>query len=184
MPPLTGYSSTLPTDVILDAGVLFLNGSTAYGALKNVTVNLGQQWRNLADDIDGTYYPIATLDVRTGGVPFIEGELQQLGDTQILDLEPGGTSVTVAPTTTVTPQGAGDLLAVGDYKTNVRVAFRRGGGGYTWVKFPLALVRGESIQGGAKGAAGSAKIRIEARQAANATDTGVAPYVIENSTTL
>ena len=181
MPPLSGYGSTLPTDVLLDAAVLYVNGSTPYSALKNLSVNLGQTWKNLADEIDGAKFPIEGLDVRTGGVQYIEGELQEVNATLLADFEPGGTigtsTTTAGTTTTLTPKTAGDLLATGAYKTNVRIVLRRGGGAFCWVVFPIALMRVESMQGANNGV-GSFKVRIEARQDPAAASTGVAPYQI------
>lgn len=177
MPPLNAITATLPTDILLDTGIVYLDGaSTPWGVMRNVTPNLPSDWKNAADDVDGAIYPIVGLDRRTGGVATIEGELVELDAAKLGALEPGSASATVTTTTTVTPAGAGDFLASGAYHA-ARVAFRRGDGKFVIVKFAHALITMSGMTGQKNGTA-SAKIKIEARQDAAAANTGVAPYVL------
>ena len=182
MPPLNAITATLPTDIMLDTGVVYLDGvTTPWGVMRNVTPNLPQEWKNAADDVDGAIYPIVGLDRRTGGVATIEGELVEFDAAKLGILEPGSSSAVVGGTTTITPKGAGDFLAgttssSGPYHA-ARVAFRRGDGTYAIVKFAHALIT-QSGWTGQKNGVASAKLKIEARQDAAAANTGVAPYVI------
>lgn len=176
MPPVSGYSATLPTDVLLDSGVLYIDSTTPYGVSKGaLAVDLPREFENT--EFDGKFFPIVGLDRRVGGVPKISGTFIELNATKVDELEPGATVTTVVDTTTVTPHPAGDFLPSTAYRQNVRVAFRRGGGGFAVVKFAWALVQSPSLKGADK-TNGEIQLDIEARQAADAANTGVAPYQI------
>jgi hypothetical protein len=180
MPPISGYSAQLPTDVILGSLIILVNATTAYGATSGeVTVNLPHEYVNL--DFDGKIgIPIVGLDRRMGGVPSIEATMIEINATKALALEPGGTTATAGAVTTITPKRYGDLLQTSDYLTNVRAGFRRGGGGVCVVEFDYALLIVDSIMG-ASADKGAIKIRLEARQDPTAalTDLGSPPYTIK-----
>lgn len=183
MPPLSGYSAALPTDVHLDSAVLFLNASTPYGVSKGeIAIEMAQKFGNV--EFDGKYYDIEGLDRPMGGTLKITGTFIESNATKILDWVPGGVATTVAgppSVTTVVPPDAGVLFANGSptYKTNVVVALRRGGGRFTCIVIPVALMWTESATGKNK-AEGEIKVTIEARQAHAAADTGVAPWSIQD----
>lgn len=178
--PISGYSAQLPTDVILGSLIVLVNATTAYGATTGeVTVNLPHEYVNL--DFDGKInIPIVGLDRRMGGVPSIEATMIEINATKALALEPGGTTATAGAVTTITPKRYGDLLSSGDYLTNVRAGFRRGGGGVCVVEFDYALLIVESITG-ASADKGAIRMRFEARQDPTAalTDLGTPPYTIK-----
>lgn len=173
MPAPSGYSANLPTDVILDAAVFLINAATPFGVSRGpFTFDPGTAWENV--EYDNKFYPKVGLDRKVGGVPKLSGTLIELNATKHAKLEPGSSSATVSGDTTITPQGAGDLLVEGDYLTNVRCAWKRQGGGYALVEFPFALVTKYDVKG-----KGEVSIEVEARQADDAADEGVAPYSIK-----
>lgn len=173
MPPLNGFSATLPTDVILESGVLYINSVNPFGVSKGgLAFDPSTEWENM--DFDGKTFPVKGLDRKTGGVPKISGTIIELSTTRMTTIEPGSTQAGAAADVTVSPKGAGDFLAAGDYLTNVRVAYRRGNGKFAIVKFPNALLTKYSVKGVSKGQAEVA-IEIEAR-AADAS--GAAPYEV------
>ena len=173
MPPLTGFLATLPADVLLDSGVLFINSDIPFGVSKGgLAFDPAITYENI--DFDDKRYPIQGLDRREGGAPKISGTIIELSNARLLQLEAGATQTGTAADTTTTPQIAGDLLALGAYLTEVRVAYRRGNGKFAIVRFPFAIVTKYSSKGNAKGQV-EISIEIEAR---NDTDTGAAPYEI------
>jgi hypothetical protein len=181
MPPLSGYVTTLPTNVILGSCVLYIDGNTPWGVSQGEpTINLPHEYENL--DFDGKLgLPIVGLDRRKAGqIPFFEGTFIEMTAARALELEPGGTSAVAASVTTVTPKKYGEFLVAADYKENVRLVFRMAGAsaGICLVEFDWGLLLLESIVGASAGN-GSYKVRFEARQPANVSDLGTAPYTIK-----
>lgn len=176
----SGYSSALPADILLDSGILYINGVAPFGpSAGNWSFDPGIERRNV--EFDGKRSPVMGLDRTTGFMPKFTGSLKKLGATDIATVEPASTSAVAGGVTTYTPKKAGVLLVAGDYLTNVRIVWPRGSGGYAWVKFPKALVTKYDIKGADKDEA-SISIEIEARLDLSAsTDTDVAPYVIETA---
>jgi hypothetical protein len=97
--------------------------------------------------------------------------------------EPGSSSATVGSVTTITPQEAGvELTADTDYLENVRLIYKRTGGGYVWVRFPKALFRKYKIVGANKA---DAKVDIDIKAILDATQPlNACPYVIEYASAL
>jgi hypothetical protein len=179
MPQLSGYTTNLPTNVMLGPAVVFLNAATPWAASQGgITTNIPHEYDNM--EFDGKLVPIAGLDRRMGGTPFIEGTFVEMTAARGLELEPGGTSASAGGITTVTPKALGEFLATNDYKTNVRVAIRMGGAsaGLFVVEFPFALLLADTFSHDGNNA-GSFRLRIEARQSASAANLGVAPYTIK-----
>lgn len=180
MPPLSGYLSDLPVNVMLGSWVVAIDSATAFGASQGeCTVTIPREYENL--DFDGKLnLPIVGLDRRIGGAPTIEGTFIEVTAAKGLQFEPGGTSATASSITTITPGTYGDFLAADQYLENVRAFTRLGGAaaGILCVEFNYALLTVDSFTGSGKGN-GSYKMKFEARQASNAASLGVAPYSIK-----
>lgn len=193
--PLTGYTSSLPADVLLDSGVLYvgLTPSTVFGAFAGgLKFDPGVTYRNI--DFDGKRSPVKALDRVTMRMPKISGTCIQLATTNIAQIEPGATVAATGAWTSATsyaPKSAGQLLAAGDYLSDVRLVFQRGGatsavGSYVQVRFPSALCTKYDITG-QDGAEVAIALEIEARldpTLAGFTGIGSAPFRIEYLTTV
>jgi len=190
--PLTGYTSALPTDVLLDSGVLYV-GATVFGAFAGgIKFDPAVTYKGI--DFDGKRSPVAGLDRVTMRMPKISGTVIQLSTTMIAQIEPGSaTTATGAWTgaTSYAPKSAGQLLASGDYLSNVRAIWQRGGatssaGSYVQVRFPSALLTKYDITG-QDGAEVAIAIEIEARldpTLSGFSNIGAAPFRIEYLTTV
>ncbi len=188
--PLTGYTSSLPSDVLLDSGVLYVS-STVFGAFAGgLKFDPGVTYR--AADFDGKRSPVKGLDRVT--MPKISGTCIQLSTANVAQIEPGAaTAVTGAWTasTSYAPLSAGQLLASGDYLSDVRCIWQRGGatssaGSYVQVRFPSALCTKYDITG-QDGAEIAIAIEIEARldpTLSGFTAIGTAPFRIEYLTSV
>lgn len=192
--PLTGYTSTLPSDVLLDSGVLYI-GATVFGAFAGgIKFDPGVTYRNV--DFDGKRSPVNALDRVTMRMPKISGTVIQLSPTtatlvsgKVNVIEPGATVATTgawASSTSVEARVAGPLLTTSDYISNVRAIWQRGGtttaaGSYVQVRFPSALVTKYDITG-QDGAEVAIAIEIEARldpTVSGFSNIGAAPFRIE-----
>jgi len=180
----SAYSATLPADILLDSGLLLINGTTPWGvSMGDLAFDPGVERRQT--QFDGQRSAIVGLDRVVGFTPKISGSMKELSSTRATGLyEPGSSSALVSGVTTVTPKKAGILYTAGEYLSAVRLAFPRGSGGYAWVKFAKALLTKYDIKGKDKDEAVIA-IEIEARlDMTVAADTDVAPYVIEFASAL
>jgi len=190
--PLTGYTSSLPSDVLLDSGVLYV-GATVFGAFAGgLKFDPGVTYR--AADFDGKRSPVKGLDRVTMRMPKISGTCIQLSTTNVGQIEPGAaTAVTGAWTasTSYAPKSAGQLLASGDYLSDVRLIYQRGGatssaGSYVQVRFPSGLCTKYDMTG-QDGAEIAIAIEIEARldpTLSGFTAIGSAPFRIEYLTSV
>lgn len=180
----SAYSSALPTDVVLDGGLILLNSATPTLVVRGgLQVNTGTEWRNL--EFDGKRSDIVGLDRKTGFAPTIRATVLNLFGSSFYTLfEPGGTSAGSAPVT-LTPNPASELLVAGDYQTNVCAAFLQGDGSYVGLFFPYALAMLEDVRTTDKGE-GEATLTIAARlgTAAAASSTDTAPYSWKFASTL
>jgi hypothetical protein len=145
--PLTGFTSTLPTDVLLDSGVLYV-GSTVFGATKGgLTFDPGVEYRNI--EFDGKRSAIKLLDRKMMMTPKISGTVLELAAGNVAKLEPGATVATTGAwtgSTSYAPKRAAGLLVAGDYVDNVRAIWLRGNGAFVQVRFPSALIMKYDIQ--------------------------------------
>ena len=185
--PLTGYTTSLPSDILLDSGVLYVS-STVFGAFQGgLKFDPGVTYRNA--DFDGKRSPVKLLDRVTMRMPKISGTCIQLATTNVGQIEPGAaTAVTGAWTasTSYAPKAAGTLLVAGDYLSDVRLIFQRGAtttaaGAYVQVRFPSALCTKYDVTG-QDGAEVAIAIEIEARldtALSGFTAVGTAPFRIE-----
>ena len=190
--PLTGYTSSLPSDILIDSGVLY-GGATVFGAFAGgLKFDPGVTYRNA--EFDGKRSPVKALDRVTMRMPKISGTCIQLSTTNVGQIEPGAaTAVTGAWTasTSYAPKSAGQLLASGDYLSDVRLIYQRGGatssaGSYVQVRFPAGLCTKYDITG-QDGSEVAIALEIEARldpTLSGFTSIGAAPYRIEYITTL
>lgn len=179
--PLTGYTSSLPTDVLLDSGVLYV-GATVFGAFAGgLKFDPGLEYR--AIEFDGKRSPVAALDRKASVMPVISGTCIQLSTTNVGQLEAGATTVASGAWTGSTSyQGkrAGSLLVSGDYLTNVRCIWLRGSGGMVQVRFPVALCTKYDITS-QDNAEIAIAIEIQARldMTVSGANVGDMPYRIE-----
>ena len=185
---LNGFTTDLPTDVILDSGVVF-DGTSAIGAIVGgVRFDPGKEIRNV--EYDGKRSNVQGLDRVVGWDPMLAFTMIEFGDTtsgdQVRLLEGGSTNATTGHQSTLmgtiktfTPKAAGSMYAAGDYLTNIRVLFERTGGGYAEVHFPIALCTKWDLAGADKN---EAKVNVEMRprlsQADAAASPGKCPYEI------
>lgn len=185
---LTGYTANLPTDVLLNMGVLF---QTISAVSTKIGVTDGSPdfdpGVEVSDvEFDGKRCRLKGLTRRTSFKPIIKFTLKEFGGAasggQLQLLEPGSTSATVSTVTTLTPKPAGAFYAAADYAAGVRWIFERGSGGYAAIYFPIALVTKWSLKGNDK-KEGTIQAELEAVGDPTA-DLGVAPYLIELRTAL
>jgi hypothetical protein len=193
--PLTGYTATLPSDVLLDSGVLYA-GTTVFGAFAGgLKFDPGFTYRNV--DFDGKRSPVKAIDRRMMQVPKLTGTVIQLSTTNVGQIEAGATVATGVTAVTAaggwtgasssyTPKRAAGLLAAGDYLSDIRAIWLRGAGTFVQVYFKSALCTKYDITS-QDGAEVAIAIEIEARLdfgATGYTNVGDAPYRIEYLTTV
>lgn len=179
--PLTGFTSTFPTDVLLDSGVLYV-GATVFGAFQGgLKFDPGNEYLNTV--FDGRRSPVKALDRKSAMMPKITGTVIQLSTTNVGQLEPGATvSATGAWTgsTSYLPKRANGYLATGDYLTDVRCVWLRGGGSFVQVRFGSALCTKYDVTS-QDGQEVAIALEIEARldMTVSGANVGDAPYRIE-----
>ena len=192
--PLTGFDpSTFPADVLLDSGIVYV-GATAFGAFAGgIKFDPGVTYRNI--EFDGKRTNMKGLDRVTQRMPKISGTVITLGTSSIAKIEPGSdvnaTGGWTGATSSNAPQAAGTLLVSGDYLTDVRAIWMRGGtttaaGSYVQVRFPSAICTKYDISG-TDGSEVAIAIEIEARLDtawAGYAGPGTAPFRIEYLTAL
>ena len=190
--PLTGYTSSLPSDILLDSGVLYVN-TTVFGAFQGgLKFDPGITYLNT--EFDGKRSPVKGLDRVSMRMPKISGTVIQLSTGNVAQVEPGVTTATTgawAGSTSYAPKAAGQLLATGDYLSEVRCIWQRGGatssaGSYVQVRFPSGLCTKYDITG-QDGAEVAIAIEIEARldpTVSGFSNIGSAPFRIEYLTSI
>jgi hypothetical protein len=178
---ITGYSADLPSDVLLDSGVLYV-GSNIMGVSRGgLQFDPGKEYKQVT--FDGYRGPIKGLDRIASYNSKITGTLLELGTEERPWLEPGSTSDGASPIDTTTMKAAGVFLVSGDYLSNVRLVYERGSGGYAAVLFTDSVLAQYSVKGN-DGDCAEIAITIEARIVPSGTNTGVCPYKIELRTAL
>lgn len=177
--PLSGYSASLPTDVLLDSGVLYVGGSVFAATRGGLQFNPTKEMRNI--EFDGKRAAIRGLDRTTTVAPVISGTVIELTPADIPTFEPGATTVTATSgITRYVGKRAGVLYVANDYITDVRVIWERGNGQYVAVRFAAAMVRSWQLAGTDNEEA-AIQIEIEARLDMSVTGANVAdmPYSID-----
>jgi hypothetical protein len=179
--PLSGYTSTLPTDILLDTGTLYL-GAAVYGAFRGgLTFDPGTTWRNV--EFDGKVSPVANLDRKVSVNPTISGTCIELGPVDVARVEPGSTVVSAGAWTGSTSyrgKAGQTLYASGDYLANVRAVWERGAGGFVQVRFPVAIISSYNVAG-TPGEEAAIALTIEARldMSVSGAQPSDMPYRIE-----
>jgi hypothetical protein len=190
--PLTGYTTSLPSDILLDSGVLYV-GANVFGAFQGgLKFDPGVTYRSA--EFDGKRSPVKGLDRVSMRMPKISGTVIQLSTTNVTQVEPGATTATTGAwtgSTSYAPKAAGALLATGDYLSEVRCIWQRGGttasaGSYVQVRFPSGLCTKYDITG-QDGAEVAIALEIEARldpTVSGFSNIGSAPFRLEYLTTV
>lgn len=184
--PLTGFSSTFPTDVLIDSGVLYV-GASAFGAFQGgLQFDPGVEYQNVT--FDGKRSPVRLLDRKSAMAPKISGTVIQLSTTNVAQIEPGASIVATGAwtgSTSYAPKRAGAFLATGDYLTDVRAVWLRGNGALVQVRFPSALCVSYDVTS-QDGQEVAIAIEIEARldMSVSGANVGDAPYRIEYLATI
>lgn len=179
--PLTGYTSNLPNDVVIDSGVLYI-GSSVFGALTGgLKFDPGNEYRQV--EFDGRRSPVRLLDRKSMVMPKLSGTMIELATGNVAKLEPGATVVASGAwtgSTSYQPKAAGAFLASGDYLTDVRAVWLRGSGAYVQVRFPAALLTKYDVTS-QDNAEIAIALEIEARLdlTVSGATTGTSPFRIE-----
>lgn len=179
--PLTGFTTTFPTDVLLDSGVLYV-GATVFGAFQGgLKFDPGVEYLNT--NFDGKRSPVRLLDRKSNQMPKITGTVIQLSTTNVAQIEPGASATASGAwtgSTSYLPKRAASYLVAGDYLTDVRAIWLRGGGNFVQVRFPSGLLMKYDVTS-QDGQEVAIAIEIEARldMSVSGANTGDAPYRIE-----
>ena len=177
--PLTGFTATFPTDVLVDSGVLFV-GATVFGAFQGgLRFEPGVEYVN--SQFDGKRSPVKLLDRKSNQMPKISGTVIQLSTTNVTQIEPGASTTTGwTGATSYAPKRAGAFLASGDYLTDVRAIWLRGNGQFVQVRLPSALCIRYDVTS-QDGQEVAIAIELEARldMTVSGANVGDAPYRIE-----
>ena len=141
--PLSSWTPTLPEDVIVDSGVLYIGPATFAAHTGGLKFDPTRTLRQVV--FDGQRSPIKGLDRTVEMNAVITGTIIQLNPENFLIIEPG--AHTPVPPVPGGPSGATQLMpklgslmfAAGDYLTNVRCIWQRGDYSYVQVRMPAAL---------------------------------------------
>jgi hypothetical protein len=187
----SGYTTSLPDDVLLNTGVLYKgteanDGRTPIGVSRGgLTFNPNKEVRNI--EFDGKRAKISGLDRVIDVNPVIEGTFIQLGTVQIPIFETGVTTAAGSGnvTTDHTPQNADLLYGPEDYINNLTLVFQRQAGGFVQVRFYQAVVSTYNWAGTDKSEA-EIRATFEARlpEAMAASNSDQLPYIIEELSAL
>jgi hypothetical protein len=141
----SGYTATLPSDVLLDSGLLYIANTLVGASRGGIKFHPNKEWRNVV--FDGKRSDIVGLDRVVKFGPVLEGTLIVINATSLLLYEPGAASATVGSVTTITPAKASSLIAAASLITNLRALYPRGGGGFCEVAFPKAICTQWGLEG-------------------------------------
>lgn len=140
--PLSSYTTSLPSNVLLDSGVLYLGNSIWSAHEGGLTVDLKTTRRQIP--FDGQSSDVVGLDRSTMFEGHIKGAVYEFSSTLALQYEAGATLATVtggpSGATQVQPKAARTIYASGDYLSNVRAVWMRADNTFVQVRFPKALV--------------------------------------------
>lgn len=169
--PGSGFNADTPDDILLDSGVLLLDGDPIGVSRGGLRFNPGIEIREL--DYDGRKAPVVGGDRIAFRRPVISGTMLQAGEADFNRYEPGGA------TPDVTPKPQGVMFVEGDYLTDLALVFKRGNGGTCTITFPFAICKQYEVVGQNQSEAEIAVV-FEARIEQGATpDDSVVPYTIE-----
>jgi len=179
--PLTGFTSNFPNDVLVDSGVLYV-GATVFGAFQGgLKFDPGVEYLNTV--FDGKRSPVRLLDRKSMMTPKITGTVIQLSTANVTQIEPGATvtaSGAWTGSTSYAPKRAASYLVAGDYLTDVRCIWLRGGGNFVQVRFPSALcIRYDATSQDGQEVAIAIEIEARLDMSVSGANVGDAPYRIE-----
>jgi len=165
----------------VDSGVLYV-GAAVFGAFQGgLKFDPGVEYLNTV--FDGKRSPVRLLDRKSMMTPKITGTVIQLSTTNVAQIEPGATVTATGAwtgSTSYAPKRAASYLVAGDYLTDVRCIWLRGGGNFVQIRFPSALLLkyDATSQDGQEVAI---SIELEARldMSVSGANVGDAPYRIE-----
>ena len=148
--PLTGYTANLPTDVLIDSGVLYF-GSVVIGVTDGAP-KFDPKRNYHQVNFDGKHAPVRLLDRIIHDEAVISATLMEFGGAasgnQLAKLEGGATVATVGAVTTTTPVASGTFMAAGAYVVDLRLLFQRGvAGTYAAIYMPFAICHKWDLQG-------------------------------------
>lgn len=168
--PSAGFLTTTPNKVLLDAGVLSVNGVTVGPTRGGISWKSNETWQNIG--FDGQRVPTALLDRKIDDEQVIETRVICLSQSVLaILLNQGGiagaaslsiaqaaalsiaTAATYSSGADGVPRKASQLCKQGEYAVNVRVTYNRGDAGTAYINFALAYVAQWSLVGGTKDAA-------------------------------
>ena len=139
--PLGSWTGTLPADVMLDSGVLYIGSSIFSAQNGGLKFDPTRTVRQVI--FDGQRSPILGLDRTVETKAVITGTILEVPDSKFISIEPGATlAVTTggpASAVAMQPKQASIMYAVGDYLSNVRAIWQRGDLSYVQIRFPRAL---------------------------------------------
>lgn len=170
----SGFLTTLPTNVVLDEGVFYVNSTTAFGVSDGpVSYDEGAGWQNI--DFAGKRSDVAGLDRIIMRMPKLEFDMIAINSTTspylITGSSQSGTPLVVTP-----PSASGLIAANG---TNVKTYFKQGGGTYFGIVMAKAMIRMTTVTGRDKNSA-LLHVVVEAKLDLSAsTDTDVSPVKYE-----
>lgn len=142
MPPLSSYTSTLPADVLLDSGILYIGAQgsrTVFSAIEGgLKFDPGKAYREVM--FSGKRSRIRGLDRNTEFKSKITGTIIECSAALMPSLEPGATAVTLSGSPAGFTSGyqakrAGVLYVTGDYIATISAVWQRGDGTYVQVRF-------------------------------------------------
>lgn len=173
----SGYVSRLPSDVLLDTGVLYHGGTIIGPSRGGLSFDPGSEMTNIP--YDGKKSNKAGLDRKTFVDPVISGRLLLFAAADIARYEHDIASTTPGGNITArkTPKAAGVLFDTGDYIHDLRLVFERRSSGFVQVRFVYALCTRWRMTGQDRGEV-EIDCEFHARNAAGDAE-GVVPFVIE-----
>lgn len=184
MPPLSSYTTTLPTDTLLDTGIMYAGASIFAASVGGIKFTPGRSTREVM--FDGKRSRVKGLDRTSKFEPKITGTIVEMGPALVVELEPGAVAVGLSGgpagfTTGYRPKQAGVLYVAGDYLAAFRVIWQRGNGTYVQCRFFDGAVVDKWDVSGTDNE--EAKISVEVCAVLDMTvsgrNTADAPYVIE-----
>lgn len=192
---VTGALETLPDDVVIESGVLFVGDTPFATSVGGLKFDPGKEIRNIP--YDGKRSDVQGLDRIVGWNPRLSLTIQELGigatGAQLATLEAGSTEAESGHIhggngliQTITPKPAGEQFADGDYISDLRGVWELHGGGFVVVHFPIALCDKYGPMEGADKAEGKIPCEFKAVLSMSdaASDPGKCPYTIERRTQL
>lgn len=138
-----GWSPTLPQDILLDSGALYI-GPIGSGVLLGRTMG-GISWdpgRTIKDvDFDGMRAPVKGLQRITEYKSILKSKILQFNATEFTQLEPNFTSASGsgAVSTYYVPSIASAFYPAGGYLADVRAVWRRADNSFFQIRMHIAL---------------------------------------------